>query len=59
MIGVDILEHIRKLDGELLSKANNVGLNHMNVGFENGVPINIRFNGKGTIDDVSDFLKLL
>ena len=35
-IGVDTSEHTRNLNGELLTKAVNVGLNYMNVGVENG-----------------------
>ena len=56
-IGVDISEHI-KLDGELLTKIVNVGLNYMNVGVENGVNKILALMEKGqTSDDVSHFLK--
>ena len=48
----------KKLDGELLTKAVNVGLNYMNVGIENGVNKILALMEKGqTSDDVSHFLK--
>ena len=48
----------KKLDGELLTKAVNVGLNYMNVGVENGVNKILALMEKGqTSDDVSHFLK--
>jgi radical SAM superfamily enzyme YgiQ (UPF0313 family) len=48
----------RKLDGELLTRAVNVGLNYMNVGIENGVNKILALMEKGqTSDDVSHFLK--
>ena len=48
----------KKLDGELLSRAVNVGLNYMNVGVENGVNKILALMEKGqTSDDVSHFLK--
>ena len=48
----------KKLDGELLTRAVNVGLNYMNVGVENGVNKILALMEKGqTTDDVSHFLK--
>ena len=48
----------KKLNGELLTKAVNVGLNYMNVGVENGVNKILALMEKGqTSDDVSFFLK--
>ena len=48
----------KKLDGELLTKAVDVGLNYMNVGVENGVNKILALMEKGqTSDDVSHFLK--
>ena len=48
----------RKLDGELLTRAVNVGLNYMNVGIENGSDKILALMEKGqTSDDVSFFLK--
>ena len=38
----------KKLDGELLTKGVNVGLNYMNVGVENGVNKILKTNGKRT-----------
>ena len=48
----------KKLDGDLLSRANNAGLNHMNVGFESGVPKILGLMEKGQLpEQISDFLK--
>jgi len=48
----------KKLDGELLTRAVNVGLNYMNVGCENGVNKILALMEKNqTSDDVSHFLK--
>ena len=48
----------KKLDGELLTRAVNVGLNYMNVGIENGSNKILALMEKGqTSDDVSFFLK--
>ena len=57
-IGVDTFRTHKKLDGELLTRAVNVGLNYMNVGIENGVNKILALMEKGqTSDDVSHFLK--
>jgi len=48
----------KKLNGELLTKAVNVGLNYMNVGVENGVNKILALMEKNqSSDDVSHFLK--
>ena len=48
----------KKLDGDLLSRANNAGLNHMNVGFESVVPKILGLMEKGQLpEQISDFLK--
>ena len=50
----------KKLDGDLLEKAEHVGLNYMNVGIENGTNKILGLMEKGqTSDDVSHFLKIV
>ena len=48
----------KKLGTELLTRANKTGLNHMNVGFESGVPKILGLMEKGQLPDtISDFLR--